>query len=190
MQSQQILKLRRTSDRLRVVIAYCVAGLIISFAQIAFSAEAICVDNYADAAKSASTALKNAITTIKGQNLTNKSNGTHLKFSGSDRIVVKMYSTKGFGDRDLDFAEDVITICDKDGELTITSVLSSAPAGIAFNDKCFNLTGFVASMAGPRAVFCPGKVPEKVQAALERDSQNPTIASQPRPESNQGSIHQ
>ncbi len=188
----QVLKMRRVSDKTRMLVAYCIAGLILSFAQIALSAEEICVDNYADAMKSTSQAIRNAVPNIKGQNLTNKSKGTHLKFSGSDRIVVKMFSTKGPSDSDPDYMEGVVTVCDRNGELSIMSVLKAGAEPILFEGKCLKLNSFLARMGGDRVHFCPGDMPERIQATFDRAEQKSTVAvQQPRPRSsNDGAVRQ
>lgn len=177
------LKMRREADRRRMMIFYCALGLLMSFGRVAFASEAVCADNYDDVAKQGGPQMKAALEAIKGQKFTNKSNGTHLRFSDSGRIIVKTFSTSDSDDSEFESQEGVIKICEKNGRLEITSVMSSFPAGIAFDKEsngrdCFRLTGF-AALGGNRTVFCEGEIPPKVQAAYERYQAKRTIASQP-----------
>ncbi len=188
-QTTGILKLRRATDKRRILLAYCVAGLLMSFAQVAMSAE-VCVDNYADAEKSSSKLIRDAVPLIRGQSMTNKSDGTHLKFSPADRIYVKLYSSKGFMDNKPDFQEGVITVCDKNGELSLKSVLSPGAETFAFEGNCFKLTGVLARAGGDKTHFCPGRMPARVQGIFDRESDNASYASQPRQNSSEGSVRQ
>lgn len=154
-----------------------------SFGRVAFASEAVCADNYEDVLKHGGPQMKVALEAIKGQKFTNKSEGTHLRFSDSGRIIVKTFSTTDADDTMFESQEGVIKICEKNGRLEITSVMSSFPAGIAFDKEssgrdCFRLTG-LAALGGNRTVFCEGEMPGKVQAAYDRHQAKRTIASQP-----------
>ena len=188
------LKMRRETDRRRMLIFYCMLGLLMSFGRSAFGAQPVCADNYDDVVKLGGPQMKAALEAFKGQRYTNKSNGTHLRFSDSGRIIVKTFTTNDNDPNVFESQEGVITICEKNGRLEISSVMSSFPAGIALDKDakgkdCFRLTGF-AALGGNRTVFCEGEMPPHIQAAYERHQSQRTIAAQRGTSSNSSGVAQ
>lgn len=188
------LKMRRETDRRRMLIFYCMIGLLMSFGRSAFAADAVCADNYDDVAKFGGPQMKAALEAFKGQRYTNKSNGTHLRFSDSGRIIVKTFTTSDNDPNVFESQEGVIKICEKNGRLEISSVMSSFPAGIALDKNesgkdCFRLTG-LAALGGNRTVFCEGEMPPSVQAAYERHMSQRTVAAQRSSSSNAAGVAQ
>lgn len=187
------LKMRRQADFNRLVFAYCAAGLVLAFAQVAFSADETCAATYSEIENSKSPAMRAVAPILRGQSFTNLSNGTHLKFDNSNRINMSFYSTTGTGDKDLDFKEGSIKLCESAGKFEITSVLSSTPASVEFETPCFKVVGFKGAMMGKKASFCPGKMPFQVSAAKKRDDDKHNrgaVASHPVGRSASGAIRQ
>jgi hypothetical protein len=176
-----ILKMRRHSDLSKLTVAYCTFGLIMVLAQVAFSAE-ICATTYKEVEASNSALLKAGMKVIKDEGFRNRSNGTHLEFLKGDQIMVKSQTTTGFLDNTFKTDTGVIKICDRDGALSISSFLTGGETNIEFLDKdCFKLSGGLASLAGERAIFCHGTVPEHVQAVrleAEKEQRAKSVATQ------------
>ncbi|CAN5494975.1 hypothetical protein BH10BDE1_BH10BDE1_23570 [soil metagenome] len=161
--------MRRHSDLSKLTIAYCVFGIIMGMAQVAFSADEVCATTFKEVEASNSAALKAGLKIIKEHEFRNKSNGTHLEFLKGEQIMVKSQTTTGFTDNTYKSESGVIKICDKDGVTTIESLLAPGKTEVQFQgDNCFKLTGGLASLAGDRATFCHGTIPDHVAEVLKQ----------------------
>ncbi len=164
--------LRRERDRTRFILFYCAIGFFLIFGQSAFAQEStdVCVTSFAEMKLSPSDKLRtiaNQMDSTAG--FTNNSKSSHIKFKSPDgpkgRILVSFYSTAS-SDGSLEFEEGALTVCDRDGNISI----SAAPTGkldVSFTPDCFKIGGLVASLQPARFTFCAGDMPVQVKLAME-----------------------
>lgn len=165
--------LRRERDRTRFVLFYCVLGFFLVFGQSAFAQQEVtdvCATSVAEMKASASDKLRTIATQMESRTgFTNKTGSSHVKFKSPEgpkgRIFVSFYST-ATTDGAFEFEEGALTICDKKGNVSI----SSAPAGnwdVSFTSECFKIGGFLAGFQPDRSTFCKGEMPAAVRVAME-----------------------
>lgn len=163
--------LRRERDRTRFVLFYCLLGFFLIFGQSAFASGAsdVCAASIAEMKASTSDKLRGIADQMESKvGFTNKSDSSHIKFKSPDgpkgRILVSFYSTAS-SDGSFEFEEGVLTVCDKNGNLSI----SSAPTGkldVSFTSDCFKIGGFLANLQPARSTFCTGDMPVAVRVAM------------------------
>lgn len=164
------LNMRRNTDISVLIFAYCAFGLILGFAQIAFSNE-ICATTYSGMERSDSPLLKKAAPQMRGIAMTNTSATSHIRFGHGNRLEFAVLSTDKNGV--LQMKEGTFEVCDDGGVIKVASFLTSFRAKVEVRDSCFHVIGAqgeAAEKANPgSANFCPGPVPTKIQAAINND---------------------
>lgn len=162
---------RRERDRTRLILFYCFVGFFFIFGQSAFASKnaKVCATTIAEMKASKSDKLREIVTQMESETgFTNITDSSHIKFRGPDgpegRILVSFYSTHST-DGSFEFEEGALTVCDKNGNLSI----SSAPTGkldVTFTSDCFKIGGFLASLQPARSTFCTGDMPVAVREAM------------------------
>lgn len=163
--------LRRERDRTRLVLFYCLLGFFLIFGQSALASGTsdVCATSIAELKASTSEKLRGIALQMESKvGFTNKSDSSHIKFKSPDgpkgRILVSFYSTSS-SDGSFEFEEGALTMCDKNGNLSI----SSAPTGkldVSFTSDCFKIGGFLANLQPARSTFCTGDMPTTVRLAM------------------------
>lgn len=171
------IKLRRSSDRTRWLLLYCVIGLLSMIARSALAADdTVCVATMKEMRLIDSPKLKKLASQIlaASDGFNNKTKTSHLAFTypeGPDGpVVFELHSTTNTDNPSdpgqYELADGAAKICETSGGKLSLESKTLGSVDLSTPDDCFRI--HKAFISAERLTFCPGKMPSHISSAREK----------------------